>query len=88
MEVRYKSSFDRDLKRIRDHNLFRRVERKIREIKAADSLSDISGIEKIRSRENYYRIRIGGYRLYLTREYGAAVLRGIDHRGRAYRSFP
>ena len=88
MELRYKSSFDRDLKKIRDSGLLRRVEDKITELKAADSLSEVSGIEKIRSRENYYRVRIGGHRLYLTREYGVAVIRGIGHRSRAYRSFP
>ena len=88
MGLRYKSSFDRDLKKIRNHDLLRRVEYKIAELKAAGSLSEVSGIEKIRSRENYYRVRIGDYRLYLTREGGVAVLRGIDHRSRAYRSLP
>ena len=63
MEVRFDDGFHRDLKRIRDSDLLRRVERAIEGVEAAPTISEIPGIEGMRARGRFYRIRMGEYRI-------------------------
>ena len=63
MEVSFDDSFNRDLRRIRDTALRRRVERAIGDVEAAPTISEIPGIERMRARGRFYRIRVGEYRI-------------------------
>jgi mRNA interferase RelE/StbE len=63
MKVAFEASFARDLKRIEDKALYRRVEETISEVKSAAALSEIRHLRKMRGYATYYRIRLGDYRI-------------------------
>ena len=79
MEVEYSSNFTRDLRRIRNAALRRRIDRRIAELEAASMLSEVSGVEKLKSHGGrYYRIKVGDYRLGMALE-GDTVVLGQIH---------
>ena len=89
MKVEINPRFSRDLRRIGDPALARRVNRKIAEIKAAASLRDVSQVSRVQApRGRRYRIRVGEYRIGVTMDGDTAVLVRFGHRGDFYRRFP
>ena len=89
MEVEYSSSFTRDLRRMRNAALLRRIDRRIAELEAAAMLSDVSGVERLKSQGGrYYRIKVGDYRLGIALEGDTVVLVRFMHRRDVYRHFP
>jgi mRNA interferase RelE/StbE len=65
VRVEFRTSFTRDLRRIRDRALRQRVQETIEEVEAAESLPDIVHLQKLRAEGHYYRIRLGDYRIGL-----------------------
>lgn len=88
MRIRYEPAFRRDLRRIRDPVILRRVNRKIAEIEAATSMRDISNVSRMNTPSgNDYRARIGNYRMGVTLEGDTVVLHRILPRDEIYRRF-
>ena len=89
MRFRIEKSFDRDVDRIKDKKLLRRLRTFILTIENVDTIGEILHIRKIEGYESYYRIKIGDYRLGMesvsNRE--VALLRFL-HRKDIYRYFP
>ena len=88
MEVRFDANFDRDLKQIRDDDLRRRIERAIENAESASTVSEITGIRRLRARGSFYRIRIGDYRIGVEVEGDVVILVRFGHRSDVYESFP
>lgn len=88
MRIRFLKSFDQDLDKVTDLSLLRKVQETIRIVKNATSLMDIPNIKKIKSKKNYYRIRIGDYRLGISLENNEVTFIRIRHRREIYRKFP
>ena len=80
--------FNRDLRRIRDRDLQRRIALKIQELETADSITEVSGIRAMRGWENHYRVRIGDYRMGLAVDGKVVTLLRFLHRREIYRYFP
>ena len=89
MKFRLEKSFDRDVDRIKDKKLLRRIRTFISTIKNVDTIGEIPHIRKIEGFESYYRIKIGDYRLGIelvsNRE---VILVRFLHRKDIYRYFP
>ncbi|MCC6298467.1 MAG: type II toxin-antitoxin system RelE/ParE family toxin [Anaerolineales bacterium] len=60
----------------------------ITEVKAASSLSTIRNVKKMEGSENYYRIRIGDYRIGFRAQDKVLVFLRCLHRKDIYRYFP
>ena len=88
MDVEFAASFSRDLRRLRNAQISRRVERLITEIEAAPSVAALTGAARVRGTGRYYRVRLGDYRLGLVVEDDTAVLIRFLHRRDIYRFFP
>lgn len=89
MKLDSSPGFNRDLRRVRDAALRRRIHHRIAELEMASTLSEVSGIHRVSSaRGIHYRIRIGNYRLGITIEDDVVVLRRFLHRGEFYSHFP
>ena len=88
MNVAFRRSFERDLKRIKDKQVLARVEEAIREVEAANRPDEIRHVESLSGFPGYYRIRIGSYRIGVVLE-GSEVdfVRCLDRRD-LYRYFP
>ncbi len=63
MKVEFDKSFDKSLEKIRDKSLFPKIERIINSLEKAKSIADIPNLKKLSGFKDYYRIRIGDYRL-------------------------
>ena len=89
MKIETKSGFIRDMRRIRNANTRRRVERKLTELRNASNISEVSEVSRIREeRGRYYRIRIGAYRLGFMLQGDVVVLYRLLPRDEIYRRFP
>jgi len=63
MIVEYDKSFEKSLKKLRDHLLLQKVERIILTLEKTDSLRDLKNIKKLTGYKVYYRIKINEFRL-------------------------
>ena len=89
MKIDTNRSFIRDMRRIRDADTRRRVERKLTEIQAAANITEVSSVRHLNSLSgNDYRIRIGDYRLGVIVVDDVATLVRFGHRSDFYRGFP
>ncbi len=65
MTLEFRTSFTRDLGRVRDRSLLKRVKETIEEVEAAVGVLDIKNLKKLRTEGRYYRVRLGDYRIGL-----------------------
>ena len=73
MKVEFRSSFAKDIKSVRDKALLKRVRELIEEAERSKSPSEISNLKKLKGHGDYYRIRIGDYRVGITLAGGILV---------------
>jgi len=83
----FRSSFTRDLSRITDKSLLKRVKEAIEAVERAKSISDLPNHKKLKSSKNYYRLRIGDYPGLAVEEDTVVFVRFLN-RKEIYRYFP
>ena len=88
MKTAFRESFARDLKGVRDKKLFQRVKDVIDAVEKAESLNDLPHLKKIKGEKNYFRLRLGGYRIGLALENDTLVFVRVLDRKDIYRYFP
>jgi mRNA interferase RelE/StbE len=88
MNVEFRKSFEKDLRKIRDENLLQRIQAVIEEVEKSENLGDVNSIKKLKADGDYYRIRIGDYRIGLTISDDAIVFVRALQRKDIYRYFP
>ncbi len=88
MKVEFKRSFVKDLERVKDKGLKEGVRQAIERIEEAQTIQEIGNVRKLRGGEQYYRIRIGDYRLGLVLEGDRVIFVRFLHRRDVYRYFP
>ena len=88
MEIRYRTSFGRDLRRERHSDLRRGVERVVDLLQRAPSVANVPGLVSMQGYANHYRVRVGDYRLGIIVDGDTAILVRFLHRRDIYRHFP
>ena len=88
MKIRYSRNFIRDLRRVKDASIRRRVDRALDDLEAASTVAEVAGAVRIASGGRYCRIRIGDYRLGFALDGNAVTLMRFMHRRQIYRYFP
>jgi len=63
MKFRIEKSFDRDVERINDKKLLKKLRAFISTTENVDTIREISHIKKIEGYKSYFRVKIGEYRL-------------------------
>jgi mRNA-degrading endonuclease RelE of RelBE toxin-antitoxin system len=81
-------AFEKDLSKLRDKALLTRIKAVILEIEDAETLEDVSNVKKLKTEGNYYRIRVGDYRIGLLFNEDVVVFVRVLHRKEVYRYFP
>ncbi|WP_445629800.1 type II toxin-antitoxin system RelE family toxin [Nostoc sp. DSM 114167] len=84
----FKKSFEKDVSKIRDETLLQRIQAVIEEVEKAENLGEVNNIKKLKADGDYYRIRIGDYRIGLTISDDAIVFVRALQRKDIYRYFP
>lgn len=89
MKTAFLKSFERDLKNLKkDRQMLSRIQKKIDEVEEASGLDVLSSVKKLSGGENYYRIRVGDYRIGIAIEDETVVFVRCLHRREIYRYFP
>ncbi len=63
MKVTFRQSFARDLKKVKTQAVLDRVRRVIEQVEATSTTQEIRDLKKMSGAGNFYRIRVGDYRL-------------------------
>ncbi len=88
MNVEFRKSFEKDLSKIRDVELLQRIQAVIEEVESIDSLTDLSNVKKLKAEGDYYRVRVGDYRIGLSVSEDVVTFVRVLHRKEIYRYFP
>jgi mRNA interferase RelE/StbE len=84
----FRASFVKDLKTIKDKAVLKRIEEAIKVLENADSLAEVLNLKKLKGSKNFFRQRLGDYRLGLTLEGDTIILVRILNRKDIYKYFP
>jgi len=88
LNVVFRASFARDLKRVRNKRLRANVKQIIELVEQVHSLRDIGNLKKLKGGTGYYRVQIGDYRIGLYVEGDTVAFVRCLHRKDIYRYFP
>lgn len=88
MKVEFRKSLEKDLSKIKNSDLLRRIEATIEAVESIDSLIDLQNIKKMKADGDYYRIWIGEYRIGLSVREDIVIFVRVLHRKEIYRYFP
>lgn len=88
MKVGFRQSFLKDLEGVNDKRLRRRVKAAIEKVEKAESLQQINGLKKLKGGENFYRLRVGDFRVGMALEGGRVIFVRLTNRKDIYRHFP
>ena len=86
MKTKFKASFVKDLKNATPE-ILHRVQLVIEQIELTESIDLISNIKKLKNSKNYYRIRVGDYRIGVSIEDNTVMFIRCLHRKEIYRYF-
>ncbi|MCF8069329.1 MAG: type II toxin-antitoxin system RelE/ParE family toxin [Desulfobacterales bacterium] len=89
MNIEFKKSFAKDLRKAKPgQKLSERVQQVIHEVEAVEHIHDIKNLKKLKANGDFYRIRLGDYRLGLIIESDTVTFVRFLHRSDVYRFFP
>ena len=88
MKTSFRESFEKDIHVIREKSILARIKTVIELVEAAPDMRAITGLKKLKGATDYYRIRVGQYRIgFIARENEIVFVR-VLHRKDIYRYFP
>ncbi|MBD2162989.1 type II toxin-antitoxin system RelE/ParE family toxin [Calothrix membranacea FACHB-236] len=88
MIVEFRKSFEKDLSKIKDETLLQRIQTVIEEVENAENLGEVNNVKKLKADGDYYRIRVGDYRIELTISDNVILFVRALQRKDIYRYFP
>ena len=88
MKTEFKSSFAKDLRDIRDTKVLDRIRSVIETVEQVDALKDVPHVTKLQGEGDFYRIRVGDYRIGIILESETVVFVRCLNRREIYRYFP
>ena len=89
MKTAFRKSFERDLRKLANQrSVLDRVRGVIEEIERVDEIRAASNVKKLSGSGNYYRLRVGEYRIGIALEEETVTFVRCLHRRDIYRYFP
>ena len=90
MELIFKRDFKKDVKKISDKKILKKLKEILYKLEEVDSISKLVGVDikPLKGAPNYYRIRIGNYRLGFKKEDNKLIILRFMHRKDIYKDFP
>ena len=88
MIINYEKSFLKDIQKLNDKKIAKKLESFLLELEEKQNLQNLQNIKKLKGHENYFRLKIGNFRLgfsYLDNEID--IIRFL-HRKDIYKLFP
>ncbi|WP_425393093.1 type II toxin-antitoxin system RelE family toxin [Ekhidna sp.] len=88
MKVDFRSSFLKDINRLKDRKVRRKIDQLLDQVKSCKSIEEVSNLKKLKGYQNFYRVRIGNYRIGIVVNNDTLVFTRVLHRKEIYRYFP
>ena len=88
MKVAFRKSFERDLKKIKDPSVLKRVKKVVRQAEEANNFQEMSKVKKLSGTDRFFRIRIGEHRIGISLADEELEFVRCLHRRDMYRYFP
>ena len=88
MKTQFRASFAKDLKNAKNKDVRRHIKDTIEQIERAQNLQELAGVKKLKGANDYYRIRVGEYRIGIVLEGDIVVFVRCLDRKEIYRYFP
>lgn len=88
MKTAFKGSFLKSLKKLKDQKLKTQIAICIEQVEAAENLSEVKNVKKLQGFPNYYRVRIGDYRIGMELQGDVVYFAAFAHRKDIYGNFP
>lgn len=88
MKTNFLKSFTRDLKKIKDTGLLERIAQTIEAVETTPSLADLPNLTKISGADDFFRIRVGDYRIGIHLDGDVVTFVRCLNRKDIYRYFP
>ena len=88
MKAEFKKSFLKELQKLRKKGLKNSIAECIVQVESAQTINQIRNIKKLTGFDDYYRIRIGDYRIGLKIDAETVYFVVFEHRKDIYKKFP
>ena len=88
MSTYYRTSFERDIKKITDKKLLDLIAETIENIEKSESINELDNLKKMSGYKTFYRIKINDYRLGITIDNNIVNVVRFLHRKDIYKLFP
>jgi mRNA-degrading endonuclease RelE of RelBE toxin-antitoxin system len=88
MTTAFLESFLKDVRKLRDAKVKRAVTSTIENVESADTLHEIRQLKRLSGYKDFYRIRIGDWRIGLKVSASTVIFVRCLHRREVYRYFP
>jgi len=88
VKVEFKSSFVKDLKKIKEKHLQNQIRELIEKAESTANITELENMKKISRGDVYYQIRLGNYRIGIKIENNTVYFIRFLHRKDIYRYFP
>lgn len=88
MKTEFRGSFAKDLKNIKNKDVRQHIKDTIERVERSRSLQDLTGVKKLKGAGDYYRIRVGEYRVGIIFKGDTVVFVRCLDRKEIYRYFP
>jgi mRNA interferase RelE/StbE len=88
VRVEFRESFTKDLKGVKEKGLSGKVREVIEAVEKADSLAELPNLKKLKGGGNYFRVRVGDYRVGVALDGETVVFVRFLNRKDIYKHFP
>jgi mRNA interferase RelE/StbE len=88
VKVAFRDSFAKDLRVVKAKGLLGRVREVIEAVEKADTLTELPNLKKLKGGGNYFRVRVGDYRVGVVLEGDTLVFVRFLNRKDIYKHFP
>ena len=88
MNIAVNRSFQKDVRRVKDSESLARLQDLMSQARRARDVRELRQIKKIKGEDNFYRIRVGDFRVGLVVEGDTVTFVRFLHRRDIYRRFP
>ena len=88
MKLAFTNKFLKQVSKLKDKKLAKEIEKVIESTEAATSISEIKNLKKLKGHKDFYRIRVGDYRIGIQFKNSEFTYAAIDNRKDIYKYFP
>lgn len=87
MNVEFIPKFDKDIKNLPTATK-KQIKKLIETVKKEKALNEVTGVTKMKGHTEYYRVRLGHYRIGIKNENGTIIFMRAVKRNDIYKVFP